>query len=99
MGALHAYTCAAMPHWTLASPLPPNVIKPSTKSVGSLGIGTGFHLSWVGVAGNSSNGVLRRNRLSIRLNGRLWAAEGRIRYTQVRRFSDRGAVNAVPERS
>ena len=81
------------------SPLPPSVTIPSTKSVFSSGIGTGFHRIWFGGDGASVKGPLRNNpRPSpdpISANG-LCVTDGRIRYVHVRRFVARGAVNAVP---
>ena len=68
---------------------------PSTKSVGVVGIGIGFHRSWFGVGGTSLNGPLRTRPALIGLNG-LCVAEGRMRYVQSDRLTPRGAVNAVP---
>ena len=65
------------------------------KSVSSPGIGRGSQRSRFGSGSISSNGVPRRVPLPIREN-RGCAADGMIRYTQVRRFTARGWVNAVP---
>ena len=64
------------------------------KSVGSLGIGSGFQRSWFGVASTSSKALTMRPS-SMRSNGSCIAA-GRIRYSHDLRLSARGAVNAVP---
>ncbi|KAG1080290.1 hypothetical protein G6F35_017632 [Rhizopus arrhizus] len=75
-------------------PLPPMVYRPSTKSVGSSGNGSGLQRSWFGEAGcapkshcscDCANGV-----------NSPWVTAGRIRYSQLRRLLPRGAVNAVP---
>src|SRR5262245_18089270 len=68
---------------------------PSTKSVGSDGMGIAFQRSWFGVGGTSLNGPLRMSRAARALNG-LCIADGRIRYVHVERLTPRGAVNAVP---
>ena len=47
------------------------------KSVGSLGIGTGFQRSWLGVASTSSKALTMR-RSSMRANGSC-IADGRMR--------------------
>ena len=65
------------------------------KSVSSTGIGSGSQRSRFGSGSISSNGVPRRVPLPMREN-RGCAADGMIRYTQVRRFTARGWVNAVP---
>ena len=58
-------------------PLPAIVTRPSTKSVGSLGIGSGFQRSWLGVASTSSNALTMRPS-SMRANGSC-IADGRMR--------------------
>ncbi len=68
---------------------------PSTKSVGSAGIGIARQRSWLGVGGTSLNGPLRSSRASRGLNG-LCIADGLMRYVHVERLTPRGAVNAVP---
>ena len=59
------------------------------------GSGSGSHRSRFGSGSTSSNGVDRRRPLSILVKGGCFA-EGRIRYTQVRRLTARGWVKAVP---
>ena len=65
------------------------------KSVSMAGIGSGFQRSRFGSGSISSNGVPRSVPLPIRANLGC-AADGMIRYTQVRRLTARGWVNAVP---
>jgi hypothetical protein len=77
------------------SPTPAIVTRPSTKSVGAPGTGGGSQRSWLGGVGTLSKRLSMRP-LSIIRNGS-WTAAGRIRYSHVRRFAPRGAVNAVPE--
>ena len=89
------YTCAAIPLRVLRSPLPPIVKSPSTKSVSPSGIGRASQRSRFGSGSISSNGVPRRVPLPMRENFGC-AADGMIRYTQVRRLTARGWVNAVP---
>src|SRR5262249_27435958 len=92
-----AYTCTAMPLRVRMSPLPATVNSPSMKSRGSswVGSGDGSQRSRFGSASISSNGVPRSAPLPIRRNAGC-RADGRIRYTQVRRFTPLGWVNAVP---
>jgi hypothetical protein len=90
-----AYRCTAMPFLVLMSPFPATVYSPSTKSVAASGMGSAFQRSRFGSGSISSNGVPRSVPLPIRENLGC-AAEGMIRYTQVRRATARGWVNAVP---
>jgi hypothetical protein len=80
--------------------LPAIVTSPSTKSVGSTGIGSGSQRSWFGGVGGTSaespNSATSRCRPVNGSNGRCTAA-GRIRYSHARRLWPRGAVNAVPD--
>ena len=77
------------------SPLPAIVTRPSTKSVGAAGIGSGSQRSWLGGVGTSSKRLTMPRRRRSRSNGSCIAA-GRMRYSHERRLSARGAVNAVP---
>src|SRR5574340_444041 len=87
-----------MPVCVAGSPDPASVANPSRKSVACDGIGNGFQRRRSGVAGASLNGPARTRLSEMRTYGPC-AAEGRRRYSQVLRFSARGAVNAVPERT
>ncbi|MNH14986.1 hypothetical protein D3C79_745910 [compost metagenome] len=69
--------------------------QPSMKSVGSVGSGCGLQRRRLGVtapSGPASGWRARRSK-------RGCSAEGRMRYSQVRRNSLRVMVNAVPESS
>src|SRR5512135_298214 len=68
------------------------------KSVAFDGIGSGFQRSRFGGVSTSSNGPERKSPSLMRLNGAC-IAEGRRRYIQVEKFSARGAVKAVAERT
>lgn len=77
-------------------PAPQTVNMPRTKSTGSAGIVHGRQRSWFGVTT-----PLAKSAVSVsagKLSG--WkgscVTEGRMRYSQDRRFCTRGAVNAVP---
>ena len=65
------------------------------KSTGPAGSGSGSQRSRLGSGSISSNGAPRSDPLPIR-SKRGCAADGMIRYTQVRRLTARGWVNAVP---
>ena len=65
------------------------------KSAGPAGSGSGFQRSRFGSGSISSNGPARSDPLPIRAKGGC-AADGMIRYTQVRRLTARGWVNAAP---
>src|SRR5690606_34493374 len=84
----------ATPVIAAGEPLPAIVNSPSTKSAGCAGIGSGSQRNWSGVTGPSPKSLCRRGCAN-GANGPCMAA-GRIRYSQLRRFSLRGAVNAVP---
>ncbi|MNS65315.1 hypothetical protein D3C72_984750 [compost metagenome] len=91
-----AYRWMATPPCSSGPPLPPQVFTPSRKSVGAAGIGSGFQRSWFGVTGPWPNVLSQPAAPSNASNG-LCCAPGRMRYSQERRFSLRGAVKAVPE--
>ena len=82
--------CAAGP------PLPAIVTSPSTKSVGSVGIGSGSQRSWFGVAAVASKSLVEQAVVDAleRLVHARPAGCGRARCAGSRA---RGAVNAVPE--
>jgi hypothetical protein len=61
------------------------------KSAGASGKGSGFQRSRFGDGAASSHGAVRTRPLSIRRNAGC-IAEGRMRYSQERRFCARGAV-------
>ena len=90
-----AYRWTAIPLRVRGSPFPAIVYSPSMKSAGPSGSGSGSQRSRFGSGSISSNGPPRSVPLPIRLN-RGCAADGSIRYTQVRRLAARGWVNAVP---
>ncbi|MOA31635.1 hypothetical protein D3C78_1528030 [compost metagenome] len=69
--------------------------RPSMKSVSSAGSSNGLQRRRLGVIGPSSPPLIWRGRRSYRG----CAADGRMRYIQVRRDSPRGTVKAVPESS
>src|ERR1044071_153120 len=81
--------------WIAIPAVPPIVIKPSTKSRGSSGIGIGSQRSCVGDVGTSSNEP-RTSFGSIAANGSC-STLGRIRYSHERFCMCRGAVNGDPE--
>ena len=95
MDVLAAYRWTAIPLRVLVSPLPAIVYSPAMKSAGPSGSGSGSQRSRFGSGSISSNGPARSAPLPIRLNLGC-AADGIIRYTQVRRLAARGWVNAVP---
>ena len=95
MERVAAYRCTAIPLRVLMSPFPATVYSPSTKSVPPAGIGSGSQRSRFGSGSISSKGVPRSVPLPMRANFGC-AADGMIRYTQVRRLTARGWVNAVP---
>src|SRR5690606_41180796 len=76
-------------------PLPAMVNSPSTKSAGRSGSGIGFQRSWSGVTGPLPKSLWNAGAPANGENVPCMAA-GRMRYSQLRRFSARGAVNAVP---
>ena len=78
MGDVAAYRCTAIPLRVRRSPFPPTVYRPSTKSTGSAGSGSGSQRSRLGSGSISSNGVPRSDPLPIR-SKRGWAADGMIR--------------------
>src|SRR3546814_7910723 len=71
------------------------VLSRAKNSVGASGGGSGSQRSWSGVTGSWPNELLKRG-CSNGSNVPCIAA-GRIRYSQLRRFWPRGAVNAVPD--
>ena len=83
-----------MPDCDAGEPLPAIVTRPSMKSVGASGSGNGLQRSWSGVTGPLPKSLCRFGCAN-GLNSPCIAA-GRIRYSQLRRFWWRGAVNAVP---
>ena len=94
MSALAAYRWMPAPLWASAEPLPPIVYRPSTKSVGVVGSGSGSQRSWLGEAAAWLKSLCRRG-CSNGVNSPCIAA-GRMRYSQLRRLLPRGAVKAVP---
>ena len=74
--------------------MPAIVTMPSTKSVGDEGAGNGLQRNWFGVVGSALKS-LTRSPASMRSKG-LCIADGRMRYSQERRFVPRSAVKAVP---
>src|SRR5688572_9110918 len=72
------------------------VASPSMKSAGLEGTGRGSQRRRLGGVSTSPNGP-ERSRPSFSRSYGPCIAEGRSRYSQVLRFSARGAVNAVPE--
>ena len=70
------------------------VNKPSTKSVGVSGNGSGLQRNWFGDTAPWLKSPCRRGCAN-GVNSPCITA-GRIRYNQLRRLSARGAVNAVP---
>ena len=88
--------CTAMPDCEAASPEPASVARPSMKSAGFAGIGSGFQRSRLGGVSTSSNGPERTRPFAMRRYGAC-IAEGRSLYSQTLWFSARGAVKAVPE--
>ena len=85
----------AQPFMLSGEPLPAMVTRPSTKSVGASGIGSGLQRSWFG-GGATPVKPATTWPLPISSNGPCMAA-GRMRYSQERRLWPRGAVKAVPE--
>ena len=73
------------------------VTRPSMKSVGLEGIGSGFQRSRLGGVFTSSNGPERTSPFAHAACTGACIADGRSLYSQLERFSARGAVNAVPE--
>ncbi len=90
-----AYRWMPTPCCAAGDPLPATVYRPSTKSVGVAGNGNGSQRSWSGVTGPSPKSLWKHGCT----NGAKvpCIAAGRIRYSQLRRFSARGAVNALPD--
>lgn len=84
-----------MPVRCVASPLPPSVHSPSTKSVAGPGTGSGFQRSRFGSGTAWLKGAVRIVPLPERVNAGC-AADGRIRYSHDRRLCALGSVNAVP---
>src|SRR5690606_9065780 len=97
MSALAAYRWMPTPCSAAGPPLPAIVNRPSTKSTEapSPGIGSGFQRNWSGVTGPSPKSLWKALAPPYEAKCPCIAA-GRIRYSQLRRFSLRGAVNAVP---
>src|SRR6185437_15906094 len=81
-----------MPACSAGPPLPAIVTRPSTKSVGFSGSGSGSQRNWFGVAGASSK-RLWSMACSTGWNGSCTAG-GRIRYSQLRRLARRGERRA-----
>src|SRR6478672_8109442 len=96
MSWLAAYTWMPTPCCAAGEPLPAMVSRPSTKSVDASGIGRGFQRNWSGVTGPSPKSLWKLPPDANGANVPCMAA-GRMRYNQLRRFSLRGAVNAVPD--
>src|SRR5690606_31047592 len=95
MSRLAAYTWMPTPACADGPPLPAMVNSPSTKSVGRSGSGIGFQRSWSGVTGPLPKSLWNAGAPAKGASVPCMAA-GRMRYSQLRRFSLRGAVNAVP---
>src|SRR5690606_36419395 len=95
MSRLAAYTWMPTPACADGPPLPAMVKSPSTKSGGRSGGGIGVERSWSGVTGPWRKSVRNAGAPPNAENVPCIAA-GRMRYSQLRRFSLRGAVNAVP---
>src|SRR5690606_22563731 len=90
-----AYRCTPTPACAAGEPLPATVYRPSTKSVGCAGSGSGSQRSCSGVTGPLPKSLWRRGWSNGAKPPCIDA--GRIRYSQLRRFCARGAVKAVPE--
>src|SRR5688572_16822141 len=96
MDRLATYRLMLMPLKSSLLPLPAQVLIPSMKSVGALGMAGGFQRRRLGVTGPEPK-WFSHDAAPLKGVNAFCSAAGRMRYSHERRPSARGTVKAVPD--